>query len=479
MMREHRWPMRAFRLGALLGVAFGAAACASFSPDAGMGAVNEVVAPALNAHAAKLGTDDDAPAASARTQQLLKASLSADSAVRIAFLNNKGLQAAYNELGIAEAVKVEASLPPAPRFSLSRISTPVELDIERRIVADILGLAALPVRAEIAADRFRQAQLRAAQETLRVGIEARRSYYRAVGALQIVAALGDAVSAAEAAVNLAKELGKTGAMSNLDQRREEAFHADLVIRLATARSDAAAERERLIRAMGLSEGSPLRLPRELSAVPRKPRTLSAVETEALKRRVDLQIARIELEALAKSYGLTRATRFVNLLDVSGVSRTQREAGGAAGTGGGADIELRVPIFDFGEARLRQAGETYMQAVNRLAQQTVNARSEAREAYQRYRASYDIAGQYRDRVLPLRKAISDEMTLRYGAMQVDVFALLTEAQRRISTIVAAIGAHRDFWLATTNLDAAVVGGGPAEGDSAPRPSSPAEAAASDQ
>ena len=34
----------------------------------------------------------------------------------------------------------------------------------------------------------------------------------------------------------------------------------------------------------------------------------------MRRRVDLQIARIELDALAKSYGLTEATRFVNLLD---------------------------------------------------------------------------------------------------------------------------------------------------------------------
>ena len=63
--------------------------------------------------------------------------------MRIALLNNKGLQASYNGLGIAEAVMVEASLPPSPTISLSRIATPVELDIESRIVADILALATL------------------------------------------------------------------------------------------------------------------------------------------------------------------------------------------------------------------------------------------------------------------------------------------------------------------------------------------------
>ena len=62
------------------------------------------------------------------------------------------------------------------------------------------------------------------------------------------------------------------------------------------------------------------------------------------------------------------------------------------------------------------------------------------------------------MLPLRKIISDETLLRYNAMQIDVFALLAEARQRIAATIAAIEAQRDFWLAETNLDAAVLGGG---------------------
>jgi outer membrane protein TolC len=153
--------------------------------------------------------------------------------------------------------------------------------------------------------------------------------------------------------------------------------------------------------------------------------------------------------------------------VSPVSRTQRESSGVHGTGGGGEVELRVPIFDFGEARVRQAGETYMQAVNRLAENAVNVRSQARDAYRVYRASYDIAKRYRDQVLPLRKVIADEMTLRYGAMQVDVFSLLTEARQRIAANIAAIEAQRDFWMADVNLRAVLVGGDQAPADSEPR------------
>ena len=455
-----RWAVRAFRLGTLLGIAFNTAACARFSADAGMTAVDAITASELHTAVAKVTTDEDAADAAGRTRLLLRSPLTADRAVRLALLNNKGLQASYNELGIAEAVMVQASLPPSPRFSLSHISTPVELDIESRVIADIIALATLPQRAEIAAERFRRAQLRAALETLRLALQVKRSYYRAVGASQVAASLAQAASAAGVAAQLAKQLGTTGAMNKLDQAREDAFHADLLIQLAAARERAATERERLVRLMGLSGGElAFRLPAALPPLPRR-RTFRSIEIDALRHRIDVQITRAELSALAKSYGLAHATRFVNLLELSGVARTQRESN-ASGTGGGAELEFEVPVFDFGEARLRQASEAYMQAFNRLQELVVNVRSEAREAYQRYRSSYDIADQYRTKVLPARQTISDETTLRYGAMQVDVFSLLTETQRRISATVAAAQAEENFWLANTDLDAAIIGGGQAE------------------
>ena len=105
-----------------------------------------------------------------------------------------------------------------------------------------------------------------------------------------------------------------------------------------------------------------------------------------------------------------------------------------------------------------ATQTYMQAVNRLAEKAVNVRSEARDAYRTYRSAYDIARHYRDEVVPLRKIISDETLLRYNAMLIDVFALLTEARQRINSNMQAIDAQRDFWLASVDLSVAVTGGG---------------------
>lgn len=443
-------------------------ACQTFSPDGGMGFVADIAGQTLNKDVAVVVTPEQAAAARGRVLSLLRRPLTADAAVQIALLNNRGLQAAYNELALAEAAMVQASLPPNPTFSIERLSGPAEIEIEKRIVANILALATLPIRADIAADRFHQAQLRAAEETLRVAAETRRAYYRAVASRELSGFLTQAQTAAQTASQLAKRLGETGGINKLDQAREHVFYAEITGQLASVRQRASTERERLIRMMGLW-GSDLefRLPGTLPSLPRRALALPTIETEAVRRRIDLQVSRLELQALAKSYSLTEATRFINLLEVSGIKKSvkDRETGQTT-RDRGFEVEFQIPIFDFGEVRVRQAEHTYMQAVNRLIERAVNVRSEARDAYRVYRSTYDIAAHYSREVVPLRQIISEEMLLRYNAMQIDVFALLVEARQRINANVAAVDAKRDFWLASVDLSTAVVGGGaPAGGGEA--------------
>ncbi|MBI1203721.1 MAG: TolC family protein [Rhodopseudomonas sp.] len=446
------------RIGVVAGGALLLAACQTLSPDGGMSVTSDFTRQQLGKDTVAIRNADDASAVRARVRHLIKRPLTADNAVQIALLSNRGLQASYNELGIAEAVMVADSRPPNPKLSLSRLSG-ADLEIERRIVIDILDLATLPARAQIAQDRFRQAQLRAAGETVRVAGEARRAFYSAVASQQLAEQLGGAQASAANAARLATRLGQSGALNKLDQAREQVFFAEIAAQHATALQRAAGEREALIRAMGLwGDDLAFKLPAKLPVLPVRPRALRAVERDALDHRIDVQIARIEIEALAKSYGLSQATRFINVLDLGGISKTTRPADGPSDRSRGVEVELQIPLFDFGETRLRQAEETYMAAVNRLAEKAVNVRSQAREAYRNYRAAYDIAAHYQREVLPLRKIISDEITLRYGAMQIDVFALLTEQRQRIAASVAALEAQRDFWLAAAALSTAMAGNG---------------------
>jgi outer membrane protein TolC len=444
-----------------------AAACKPLTSERGFDAVAGMAGAALEKDVAIIRTAGEADAARSKVGGLLRRPLSAEAAVQVALLNNRGLQAAYNDLGFAEATLLEASLPPNPTIAVSRLSGPVEIEIERKIIGNILALATLPARAEVARDRFRQAQLRAAEDTLRLAAETRRNYYRAVTAREQVRFLEQANASAETATKLARRLGETGAMNKLDQAREQVFHAELAAQLAGAHQRASSERERLIRSLGLWGSDPnFRLPESLPALPPGPKNWPAIESDAIAHRFDLQIMRMDAAALAKSYGLTNATRFVSLLELAGQDKNTREREtGERIRDRGFEVEFQIPIFDFGEARVRQAEETYMQAVNRLSEKAVNVRSEARDAYRTYRSAYDIARHYEREVLPLRKIISDETLLRYNAMLIDVFALLAEARQRIAATIAAIEAKRDFWLASANLAAAVVGGGASGGEGA--------------
>lgn len=458
--------------------ALGLSGCAAFSPDSGMTAVSELTSQTVNKDVAFVRTAEGAGAVDARVHQLLSETLTAETAVQVALLNNKGLQAAYNELALAETDLVEQSLPPNPVFSVSRISGNGASEIERQVVGDILALATLPFRSDIARERFRQAQLRAALATLRLAADVRRAYVRAVAGNETVMLLTDAKATAESTARLAVKLGETGSVNKLDQAREQVFYAETTADLATARQTATSAREKLARLMGLwNDGLDFRLPNALPPLPRRPLALPSIEADAIGHRIDLQIARLELTALAKSLNLTEATRFVTLLDLAGISRRTQDPEGAPFRERGFDVQFQIPIFDGGEVRVRQAAETYKLAFNRLTERAVNVRSEARDAYRVYRATYDIANHYQREILPLRKIITEEMQLRFSSMQVDIFALLTEARQRLASLRGAIDARQNFFLARSELQTAVNGGG-APGSGVDNPTNIAAAAPAD-
>ncbi|WP_342738332.1 TolC family protein [Bradyrhizobium sp. B117] len=450
--------------GLLMLTAFGLSGCMAFSPDGGMTTVSDLTSQTIKKDVAFVRSAEGAEAVDATVRRLLARTLTVETAVQIALLNNKGLQAAYNELALAETEQVEQSLPPNPVFSISRISGNGANEIERQVVGDILALATLPFRSEIARDRFRQAQLRAALATLRLAADVRRAYVRAVTCNELVVLLTDAKATAESTAQLAVKLGETGSINKLDQAREQVFYAETTADLATARQAATSTRERLARLMGLwDDGLDFRLPNQLPPLPGRPQALPSIEADAVAHRIDLQIARLELTALAKALNLTEATRFVTLLDLAGISRRTQDPEGPPFRERGFDVQFQIPIFDGGEVRVRQAAETYNLAFNRLTERAVNVRSEARDAYRTYRSTYDIASHFQREIVPLRKIITEEMQLRFSSMQVDIFALLTEARQRLASLRGAIDARQRFFLAQADLQTAVNGGGsPASG-----------------
>lgn len=445
-------------------------ACASFTPDGGMAPVASRVSLELNKETVKIASAADELGVGKRVQALLAKPLTADAAVQVALLNNRGLQAEYNDLGISEADYVSATLPPiTPALSFERALTEWEFGIERSLAVGLVRLVTWPKQKAIAAASFEAAQYRAIEATFRTAADTRRAFYTAVGARQRVRFLERARQTASLAAELTTKLGETGAATKGAQARTAAFYAEVSAELAKARLDADRAREALTRQMGLwgAAATDFKLPSSLPKLP-KIRSIAEIEAEAVRKRVDLIATRLELDATAKELGLTNATRFISVLELTGTGTTEwvrHEGETEQETTRSLELHLEIPIWDFGETNRRRAVETYMQAVNRLVELAVNVRSEAREAYRAYRATYDIARQYQNRVIPLRNLIEEESLLEYNGMLIDILDLLNTERETIASNVTAIESKRDFFIAEVDFQTALIGGGGSGGSDA--------------
>ena len=113
-----------------------------------------------------------------------KKTISADTAVQVALLNNRGLQAAYASLGISAAEAWQQTMLENPRISIGLLGIGApELGllraVEGMIAANILALATQKRRIDIADTKFRTSQSVAVSETLRLATETRRAWINA------------------------------------------------------------------------------------------------------------------------------------------------------------------------------------------------------------------------------------------------------------------------------------------------------------
>jgi outer membrane protein TolC len=431
------------------------AACAHFSQDGGFDAVAHTAEPRIGQTALWKRTPADQARAEHDTARLLARPLSADDAVRIAILNNGSLQAAFAELGIAEADVVESGRLPNPRFTVRRSSAPGLNDVEETVTVSVLALLTAPYVHGIEKRRFAAVQASCAADIVQVAARARQAYFVALAARDTTNYRREVEEAAETGAELARRMRQAGNWSPLDEARERGFHAEAALELERARLAESLARQDLMEALGVdTEPEKLLLAERLPDVPPSIEELAQVERAALDDRIDLKAMRANLDALAEDLHLTRATRLVNVLE-AGPTRVQ-QGPSSAPYETGFEVSLEVPIFDTGAPRVRKAEARYRQALARFGQSALEARAQVRKAYARLRAAHDIALRQREEMLPLRRSIAAQDRLRYDAGQISVFDLLADSRAQIAGVSDYMQSVRDFWIARSLLDAALSG-----------------------
>jgi outer membrane protein TolC len=392
------------------------------------------------------------------TDALLSQPLTQDAAVQLAIANSPDFQALLAQSWADSAAAAQMGRLPNPILTLERLRTPMETDIGRMLAFGLLDVLTLPLRYRTAQVRIEQEQLQLATRIVQQVTAVRQAWVAAVGAQQSLAYAKQVTDSAEASAELARRMLAAGNFNKLQRARQQAFYADATAQWANASHAATASREALLRSLGLSDAQMqrLQLPERLPDLPSAPRAPEEVSNSASQNRLDIKLAQASANSIAVSQGLEAINSFTDI-ELSVIRNTAIErADGHRTHARGYEIAVKLPIFDWGGLKRDAMSAQLLAATNRLESALRAAGSNLRESYSAYRTTYDIAKHYREEIVPLRKLIAEENVLRYNGMLIGVFELLADSRDQISSVIAAINAQQQFWMADAALQSAVMG-----------------------
>lgn len=432
------------------------AGCASVQPGRGFDSVRQDVSERTGQriHWNNGSPEDDQVRDAVRA--LLLDELSEDEAVQVALLNNRDLQATYEELNIAQADLVQAGLLRNPlleaavRWPTSGTGTGVDLGV----AAGFLEVFWIPLRKGRAEAAFEAAKLRVAGEVLRTAGEVQGAYYQTVAAGQQAEMLETVLAALEASYELARRLHAAGNIRDLDLSLERAAYEEAKLGLARARTDTLVLRERLNDLMGVwGESTQWRAAARLGEVP--PGGVPEgpeLERRAVERSLELAAARRDIEALARGFGMVRADALFDQAEIGAAAEREVEGDWSVGPA----VAVPLPLFDQGQARTLRARAELAAAAERMYAIAVRVRARARALGEATRGAAARAEYYRRVVLPLRERIVGEMQLQYNAMQVSPQELLRAKRDHVRAGREYIDALRDYWINRSRLDLLMAG-----------------------
>ncbi|MFZ3087137.1 MAG: TolC family protein, partial [Methylotenera sp.] len=166
-------------LGVLVAAGSVLGGCAGFSQDGGLDGVKSLAQQHIKQEVVWPKTEAEQKSIETRVNALLQKDLDVESAVQIALLNNKGLQASLYELGISEADVVQAGRLPNPKFSMLYARNNGDYKIEQALTFNIFSLLTMPKMLEIERLNFEKTKQDVAIDVLRLAYQTRLAYFNA------------------------------------------------------------------------------------------------------------------------------------------------------------------------------------------------------------------------------------------------------------------------------------------------------------
>lgn len=424
------------------------AALAACSPSAAdYGVLKGAAEARLGHHAAQ------APRDSKQVARLLAQPLTAETATQIALANNPGIRAAVEEVSVAMAELDRVGGFPNPTVEGAlRFRGEERPEIELAAMVDLTELAFSFSRASAARAEVDAAKLEALGRLLDLAFEVRRTFYEYQAALQALELRRTVVEALAASAQVAQSLRDAGNITALELANEQAFLEEARLTQRRAETAVAALRERLNTLFGLS-GRSAALWRAADRLPEPPErelALDTLEREALRRSLDLEIARRRAASAGRRASVERVAGWLPELK-AGVSAERDEAWGV-----GPAVELELPLFNQGQGEIGEADARRRQQQYLYAQAAVRVRAAARAAAARVAASRSALRHYREVLLPLKAKVLEETEREYNAMQTGVFELLRAKREQVETANGYVAELLEYWRARADAEQLLAG-----------------------
>ncbi len=387
---------------------------------------------------------------------LLRKPLTAETAVQIALLNNRSLQATFEDIGLSAADLIEAGTIPNPKIDLAirfPDKPPSGTYIDYSAALDFLSIIMIPLKKRVAKDQLEAVALRVADETLELVSQAKTAFYSLQASQQLLKRFKLIADTNAASLDLAQRQHEAGNITDLALAKQQASYSRSRLDVATTEAEIRRNRERLNRLLGLwGADTDWQISGELPQVPSSDLPMRGLERLAISQRLDLQADYLQVTSQVKNLGLTKNFRLVGALDF-GVD-SERETDSQTRTGPSFAIEL--PIFNQGQARIARGEAALRQAQDKFEALAIDVRSEIRELRDELASKRDIARFYRDELLPGQRQILNESLLNYNAMEIGNFELFTTKAEEARTEREYIDAVRDYWITRAELERAVGG-----------------------
>ncbi len=388
---------------------------------------------------------------------LLQEPLTTETAVQIGILNNRNLQAALEEISIAQADLVQAGLVSNPSFGLGILFARSSEHVDKQefsLTQDLLDFALLSPRKKIAVNNLERTKLRVATELLDFIAEVKRTFYSLQSMVQLGNRLELILEINEAGADLAQKQFEAGTLNELDLANQQALYQESKASLAQARIQMQRYQEHVNGLLGLwGDLAEWEVVEQLPPILEEELSLTQWETVALERRLDLAASRLGINVLRKALSLRKKTRFFPVGIEFGVAH-EREPENIRVTG--PTLQIGLPIFDVGRASVARLESQIRQSERQLEALITGVRAEVREAAQWLLSSRKLAQYYRETLLPQRVRILDLTQRQYNMMLKGTYDLLLAKQSQVSTERDYVEVWRDYWLARTRLERAVGG-----------------------